>query len=1022
MVFTVRKVSHLLKGHAKRFYVSFKKFCWFEVLAVTLAAFLVSFSVTRNIVFATLVFGDNPLIKSSSGPTIGEYVFSNWHRAAYGENYPWPLGYLFLYSFVNFAVLFGNFRVFNFLTYFSFPISFISFYMFSKKFCQSVGLRIIAATMYIINPVVISYFVAGGFIWTLVFLPLLISYFLDLLENPNKRNAIKAGVFASLTIWTFPTLLIIAIFSLLVILVSYLLTAQYKLNFLRCRVIPLSFFVLIIILCNSPFIFATYNCSPQYAYSSYDVLSDFQYTYREVTLPNLLRLSGNIGSPQVPLGYLDMRDAKNAIGYIIPAISLASVFWIKKSERKLRLNAMLASLIANCFFAIFLKYASFSEMSWIILIMPLLWTLRNPFKVQLMILISIIPLFVFSLEQLASTCLRFLKQKKIKRATLVFAVMLLAVLQVYIYNPFAFNGYMGIDKYAGNLQTLDADKTINNIIQDSLQWYTDGNYRGIIFPFDHKTELHVQFNNPLLYPGRLGLRSEVTDEIDNELKAGSEMANLLSLLSTKYVYVNYEWKETGFHIIQPDNLTRLVENFRKGNITEEYSGEYSKFIIETVLPRLYVSSYPIFYSNIETIKFINNSVFCWKPVFLNINYEGSEIDNLDNSHFVATNSYSLNAPFRGQFDLYVIIYSNKSETTIYYTLDDGEIYGRTVKVAAESLNYLTTLKLDSGFHRLKLATDVSTLSLDKDFTTEGSCKFEGDVIKINDGLMLTSKDYDIFDLDFQFNPIRYGTKTWHGPSVYFAYNGSSYFRLIFHKNGRLELSQKTPTGYYSGIIVKSANVIPGWNNLRVIKDKETLIVYLNGKHLMSFSNPSLNASGRIGLRSEESITYFKNVVIRTNIIAGIWLFPIESAKNTQVLSVEMNVDKYLLQFNQSEESLIAVCLGENYDSGWEARIDGEILKNHQKANLYANSWFTNISKGVHRVEIYYKNSAVYKSLLYVSVICLGILFIVAYLPMQMQDMMHIFRRNFNIIFHQHLRLGYIEKCRHIMWRLSHNYV
>jgi hypothetical protein len=994
----VRRVIYLLKGYVEYLYVGFKKSGWSEVSIVMFAAFLVSFSVARNIFFTTLVFGDNPLTKPTSGPIIGEYIFSNWHRAAYGENSPWPLGYLFLYSFVNLAAFLGNPSVFNFLMSLSFPLSSISFYTFSKKFCRIIWLRILAAAMYVINPVVISFYVAGGFTWTLVFLPLSISYFLDLLENPNKKNTAKAGVFASLTIWTFPTLLTIMIFSLLVILVSYLLTAESKSNFLKGRVMQLSFFVLIIVLCNLPFIFATYTYyrSPQYAYSSYNVLSDFKFTYREVTLPNLLRLSGNIGSPQVPLGYLDVQDAKNEIGYIIPAISLASVLWIKKSGRKLRLNAMLASTIANSFFAIFLKYTAYSEMNWIIRDMPLLWTLRNPFKVQLMILISIIPLFSFSLEQLATLCVRFLREKKIKRATLILAVVSIGVLQVYMYNPFAFNGYMAIDKYAGDLQTLQPDKTINNILQDSLQWYAEGTYRGIILPFDHNTELHVQFNNPLLYPGRLDLRSKVIDEIDNELKAGSEMTNLLSLLGTKYVYVNNEWRETGFHIIQPDNLIRIVENLRGKNATEEYCGGYSKFIIETALPRLYLSNYPVFYSNIETIKFINDSVFYFKPVFLDINYEGCETGNLDNSHFMVTNSYSLNVPFPGEYNLYGIIYSNKPETTIYYSLDDGELYNRTVEVTTESLKYLATLKLENGFHRLKLATDLTTsiMRLDKDFTTEGSCNIEGDVIKIDNGLMLTSKDYDNFDLDFQFNPIRYGKDTWHGPSVYFAYNDSSYFRLIFHKDGRLELSQETPTGYHSGIIVKSATVMSGWNNLRVIKNRETLTLYLNGEHLMSFSDPSLNTSGRIGLRSEESTTYFKNVTLGTDVISGIWLFPIEDSRNMQVFSVEMGVEKYSLQFNQTSESLIAVCLGENYDPSWEARIDGEILNNHQKANLYANSWFTNIAKGVHRVEIYYKTGAMYKGLLYVSVACSGILFVAAYFPIQMLNKIGVFRRKF----------------------------
>ena len=160
---------------------------WIRASVILFSAFTVTFLVTRQIFFATLVFGDSPLFRLYSGTILKEYTFSVWHRAAYGESYPSPQGYLFLYFFNQIAWYFKDIDLFNFLMNLSFPLSFLTFYSFSRRFCESIWLRLFAATLYIINPIVITYYNTGGFMWSLVFLPLAFLFFVGFVVVTMKN-------------------------------------------------------------------------------------------------------------------------------------------------------------------------------------------------------------------------------------------------------------------------------------------------------------------------------------------------------------------------------------------------------------------------------------------------------------------------------------------------------------------------------------------------------------------------------------------------------------------------------------------------------------------------------------------------------------------------------------------------------------------------------------------------------------------------------------------------------------------
>ena len=153
---------------------------------------------------------------------------------------------------------------------------------------------------------------------------------------------------------------------------------------------------------------------------------------------------------------------------------------------------------------------------WIIENFPPLWTLRNPLKLQLTLLLSILPLFAFSLENFGKIFLSTLNKKKIKTSIILTLTITAILTHQYIYNSFVFNGYMGLDKSLnGSLQKISPNPVLLNIISDFSMSNNKSLWRGIILPFDHKTELHVQFNNPLIYPARYGLKPIITEKFEN---------------------------------------------------------------------------------------------------------------------------------------------------------------------------------------------------------------------------------------------------------------------------------------------------------------------------------------------------------------------------------------------------------------------------------------------------------------------------------------------------------------------------
>ena len=914
-----------------------------------------------------------------------------WTPAAYGDNTPKPQGYILLYVFAKLASALQNMAVYNFLMHLSLPLSFLTFYYYSRKFCNSMWARILGATLYLINPVTIAYFAAGQLMWIFVFLPLSINYFLDFLEEQKLQNILKATLFTTLTVWMLPPIAFILFLGLLITALSYVAMSKNRKNYLKKLSPPLVICGITLFLCLSPHIYSTirYFQSPLFNLSD-DVLLDFQYAYHEATIPNLLRLAGNEGSPQIKFGYNSSTNLNNEVGYIIPLLAFASILWVKGSDKKQRIIAALTLLCFALFSTVFLRFACTSELKWVITDIMLVWTLRNPFKIQLLILTAIIPLFIFTTEKLTISFTKFLQSKNFKSAIITLVLTFLALSHVYFYNAFAFNGYMGIDRCPG-MDQATMDETLSHIINDSLAWADSGSFRGLILPFDHKTELYVEYSNMFLYPSRLGQNSDVSSMLGNALSGDVNFENLLRILSIKYLYINNKWEDSGFPIIQPKNLQSILAILNEADTTYNNS-EYSKVIVENALPTLYVSQYPIFYSNMETINLFNASTFLNRPVFIEIENLGYNI-TINNEESSKTFHYILDIPYPSTYNLYAIAHLKKPELTISYKLDSGELKEKTVAEEQNPIKNIAQLQLQTGNHNLSLTVNgiVIFANLNHSFIDwgNGTYSIKDQTVKIENGTLVGLSEFENFDLTLKFKAVSYGGEVWHGPYVYFAFTGDSFYRVFFHENGQVELAKYSQGIHQSFLASKQTKInFKDWNTLHIVKVSDTITLYLNNQFAFNFKDSLLSETGKIGLGSYNSTTIFDEVAISPNIIRGVWLIPEENTQTCSAKILERGPGHYILQLYNPQTSWFTLFLSENYDPLWEATINGTKIENHIKANGYGNLWVFNASQGLLNIEISYNPNITYKYLFSISIITETTTIIAAYLPSKILQKAH----------------------------------
>ncbi|MEM3798300.1 MAG: hypothetical protein QXY74_07715, partial [Candidatus Bathyarchaeia archaeon] len=296
------------------------------------------------------------------------------------------------------------------------------------------------------------------------------------------------------------------------------------------------------------------------------------------------------------------------------------------------------------------------------------------------------------------------------------------------------------------------------------------------------------------------------------------------------------------------------------------------------------------------------------------------------------------------------------------------------------------LQLQSGMHNLSITVNNVVDFADLDFSFldygGGAYCFDTSFLEVKGGTLVGLKEFKNFDLTLKFRAANFGEANWHGPHVHFAITDDSYFSVIFHGNGYVELAKRCGGIHYSFLVLKQTNLdFKNWNSLRLVKVFDTVYLYLNGRYMFSFKDPLLNNAGKIGLGSYYlSKTIFSEVVVTPNVLRGVWLIPEGNGQACSAEVVGAAPGHYSLKINCSEGSWLFLFVGENCDPFWSAFVDGEFVENHFRANGYGNCWAFNVSGGLANVQISYQPNILYKYLLSTSLAVETLLIVIAYFP------------------------------------------
>jgi hypothetical protein len=220
------------------------------------------------------------------------------------------------------------------------PLSFITMYFFVRKHFKSFYSKFFSSFLYAVNPITIGEFVNGS-VWMINYalLPLVLYLLLKIYETSQLKNIVLYGLLVAIIIGLFLGPLWIVILNLLPILFiiffyKFLDIQKTQLKLFLEKSFFISFFVLIGLVLLLPTIYHTISIKTQalreQSIASY--FKDVEYCYSKATLPNLLRLAGNAGSPMNMLDYNEL-NWWTILGMIIPFIAFFPLISKKNSKQ-----------------------------------------------------------------------------------------------------------------------------------------------------------------------------------------------------------------------------------------------------------------------------------------------------------------------------------------------------------------------------------------------------------------------------------------------------------------------------------------------------------------------------------------------------------------------------------------------------------------------------------------------------------------------------------------------------------------
>ena len=955
---------------------------------LTLTVLIVYFT-TWRILGKPLVYGDTPYVTLNSKKVLEEYLLHAWHREAFGNNYPWPQGHLVTLFFLYLSEIIGFEELhilFNNLSFIFIPLA---FYMLTRDFIEDSASRIIASLLYFLNPVTITYFVSGGNLWSLALAPLAIKYYLKtLVRSPYKlqiniKYTMIAGILSAFIMMLYPPFIVPFMFMVFVMLTVQCLT-HIERNYTCLKevlrvLIVFTIASLIILSINAPYVTSIY-CNlkdPTLTIASSNIIADFAYTYNELSIPLLLRLAGNLGSPQVTLGY-NLNTVNNDIGYLIPLLSLIGTYYVLR-ERKNKLYPFAIGYVAVIFFVLILRAIIFSGFNKVLLYVPLIWTMRNPFKLQQTFTLLTAITFGLGLGKILNTIKRYsslkfsFMSKNMMKVLIKYVLIFSVLIAILSYNAVAFDGSLGLIKDKRSLENVFVNEKIAALAK-ILSTEKHYDYRGIIVPFTHYVELYMQFHAPHYYPGRLGLLSDIEILLNDALKYG-ELEKILGMYSIKNVILYKDLQKLEFPIlwsIEPRFLEKMLD---KATMIIKYETQsLVNYVNPYALPVVYITSFPIFYSDVSSlIDLVDYEYYRKKPIFIKAEEVCTSMRTVfynNETYNVLFRVFEITLPSQSNYTLFLSVNVERT-IPIFYSIDNEEIRVIKVTPATQVLDIHVGM-IGKGRHRIAIGIPVDKKVITWETKVQGKrYRFisEKEFVTSN-GFLIYSKRLSDFTLYLRSKLLKHGEKSWNTQSILLCYNktNGTYFRIVFHKTGLIELAKSINFKYTPSIYVTAARFDLKDLELKIDKVNDTLTIHILGSNeTYTFKDKDLARKGYLVFLSDNSNALWSNVTVVNYLVSfkGFILLSEACMKYTvaQYSVLEFSPYKIIVSLSTPlKHGYFYIVFNERFSKYWRIKVLGlanveDVSVKHLIANKFFNAWIIEYQNAEAlrnmRLEIYY---------------------------------------------------------------------
>ncbi len=544
---------------------------------------------------------------------IKDWILYSWKEEGLGTPNTQKINY-YIITFLSSSV-FGSFLGQKILFLSIFPISFLSFYYLSNSFKFRQDVSLLGSLFYSFNPVIIASFIGGSIeeLMTFSLLPLFIIYVYILILE--KKFSIRyLAILALITFFLLNQYVTFWYTVLTIPIILILSFRRYKIKNLL-RFIPL---ILLMSMIYLPTLFGFVNMNK--GISENDVSFGYvaKYTYGDMSIQNILRLSGNRGSAQAE-EFLDYNrlNKYTFFGYVLSLATFLSIFFmldkkIRDEDDNIKFLSLygLFSSITIIFILLLIKnYPNLIDESII------LSSLRNPVKLMYPLVFSFAILFSCSINILFD---RIYNRRCYVAKTVTISILIFSIL---FYNYPAIDGTLGLKKIRDNQYFID-DKyyQLTNIMKNIDIDYKQGNI--LFLPWEYIMNLRIRSEIPNYFGTSLeaeiyGVEISKFKEIFEIIRNGddNERNDILSSFNIRYIIIdktfksdleNLYWykKDRGYY----DSYIYKLENSYW--LTGDPIFFYSLFRKDNNLMLVYNdANFAIFKNNIEDRKFFITYVY-----------------------------------------------------------------------------------------------------------------------------------------------------------------------------------------------------------------------------------------------------------------------------------------------------------------------------------------------------------------------------------------------------------------------------